>query len=97
MQVVPDLDRLGIDDIKARLHAQAETTYDIPPEMLRVELLEAAVLMPFIRIEDAWHILYIRRATFAGYKEYARPDRDENRCVVADGYRVKTRLRQGGN
>jgi 8-oxo-dGTP pyrophosphatase MutT (NUDIX family) len=80
MRSVPDLDRLGIDDIKARLHAQAETTYDIPPEMLRTELREAAVLVPFIRIENAWHILYIRRASFAG-------DRHSGQVAFAGGKR----------
>lgn len=56
-----DLDALDIEDIRARLHAQSETTYDVPPEMLDDNAREAAVLVPFLRVEDAWHILFIRR------------------------------------
>ncbi len=80
MQGMPDLDQLSIDDIRARLHAQGETTYDVPPEMLGKQAREAAVLVPFIRIEDAWHILYIRRATFAG-------DRHSGQVAFAGGKR----------
>ena len=80
MQSMPDLDQLSIDDIQARLHAQGETTYDVPPEMLGGEAREAAVLVPFIRIEDAWHILYIRRATFEG-------DRHSGQVAFAGGKR----------
>ena len=56
-----DFDSLGIDDIRARLHAQADTTYDVPPELLGPNARQAAVLVPFLRIGDAWHILFIRR------------------------------------
>jgi 8-oxo-dGTP pyrophosphatase MutT (NUDIX family) len=58
---VTDFDALAIEDIRARLHAQSETTYDVPPEMLADNAREAAVLVPFLRVEDAWHILFIRR------------------------------------
>ena len=58
---VPDLDRLSADDIRARLHAQSEVTYDVPPELLPEIPREAAVLVPFVRIDDGWHVLYIRR------------------------------------
>ena len=60
---IPDLDSLSVDDIRARLHAQAETTYDVPPEMLPADAREAAVLVPFVRHEDGWHIVYIRRTS----------------------------------
>ena len=56
-----DFDSLSIDDIRSRLHSQAATTYDVPPEMLGDDLREAAVLVPFLRVDDAWHILFIRR------------------------------------
>jgi 8-oxo-dGTP pyrophosphatase MutT (NUDIX family) len=75
-----DLDRLSIEDIQARLHAQGKPTYDVPPEMLDSNAREAAVLVPFLRIEDAWHILYIRRATFPG-------DRHSGQVAFAGGKR----------
>lgn len=59
---VHDLDRLSIEDIRRRLHAQCDTTFDVPPELLGDEAREAAVLVPFLRIDDAWHLLYIRRS-----------------------------------
>lgn len=75
-----DLDRLGIDEIRTRLRAQYETTYDIPPEMLGQNTREAAVLIPFVRIEEAWHILYIRRTQFEG-------DRHSGQVAFAGGKR----------
>jgi 8-oxo-dGTP pyrophosphatase MutT (NUDIX family) len=63
VSVVPDLDSLSIADIRARLHAQAGTTYDVPPELLSADAREAAVLVPFVRQQEAWHVLFIRRMT----------------------------------
>ena len=77
---MPDLDQLSIEEIRQRLHAQADTTYDVPPEMLSDDAREAAVLIPFLRIEDAWHILYIRRANYAG-------DRHSGQVAFAGGKR----------
>ena len=85
------LDSLSLDEIRARLHAQAETTYDVPPEMLSADAREAAVLVPLMRIEEAWHILFIRRTTneadrhsgqvaFAGGK---REDEDDSLLTTA--------------
>lgn len=76
----PKLDDLSIDEIRARLHAQGDTTYDVPPELLSDDAREAAVLVPFVRIEDAWHILYIRRASFEG-------DRHSGQVAFAGGKR----------
>ena len=58
---MPDLDSLSTDEIRARLHAQAGTTFDVPPELLSDDAREAAVLVPFVRKQDAWHIVFIRR------------------------------------
>jgi 8-oxo-dGTP pyrophosphatase MutT (NUDIX family) len=80
MAGVHDLDRLDIEDIRARLHAQNGTTYDVPPEMLSDDAREAAVLVPFLRIEEAWHILFIRRTNFEG-------DRHSGQVAFAGGKR----------
>ena len=77
---VSELDQLSADDIKRRLHAQKPITYDIPPELLDETPREAAVLMPFLRIDDAWHLLFIRRATFEG-------DRHSGQVAFAGGKR----------
>jgi 8-oxo-dGTP pyrophosphatase MutT (NUDIX family) len=88
---VPDLDELSVDEIRARLHAQGDKTYDVPPELLSDDAREAAVLVPFLRIEDAWHILYIRRTSFEGDRHSGqvafaggkRDDEDENLLATA--------------
>jgi 8-oxo-dGTP pyrophosphatase MutT (NUDIX family) len=77
---MPDLDDLSAEDIRQRLHAQRATTYDVPPELLNADAREAAVLVPFLRIEDAWHILYIRRANYPG-------DRHSGQVAFAGGKR----------
>ena len=77
---MPDLDQLSAEEIRQRLHAQDATTYDVPPELLSDDAREAAVLVPFLRIEDAWHILYIRRAHYAG-------DRHSGQVAFAGGKR----------
>jgi len=80
---VSNLDSLSIDEIRARLHAQAETTYDVPPELLSDDAREAAVLVPFLRIDEAWHILFIRRTSFDG-------DRHSGQVAFAGGKREDT-------
>jgi len=75
-----ELDDLSAEEIRQRLHAQADTTYDVPPELLSADAREAAVLVPFLRIEDAWHILYIRRANYPG-------DRHSGQVAFAGGKR----------
>jgi len=77
---MPDLDQLSAEEIRERLQTQGGTTYDVPPEMLSDSAREAAVLVPFLRIEDAWHILYIRRAHYEG-------DRHSGQVAFAGGKR----------
>lgn len=77
---VPDLNDLDIEEIRRRLHAQSGTTYDVPPELLSEHAREAAVLVPFLRKDDAWHILYIRRAQYEG-------DRHSGQVAFAGGKR----------
>ena len=75
-----DLDQLSQADISQRLKIQPGPTYDVPPEMLRADSREAAVLIPFLRMDDAWHILYIRRAELDG-------DRHSGQVAFAGGKR----------
>jgi 8-oxo-dGTP pyrophosphatase MutT (NUDIX family) len=75
-----NLDKLSKTQIQSRLHDQGEITYDVPPEMLKSDSREAAVLVPFLRINDAWHLLFIRRTTFEG-------DRHSGQVAFAGGKR----------
>ncbi len=52
-----DLDQLSTGEISLRLKKQPDPTYDIPPELLQANAREAAVLVPFLRIDQAWHLL----------------------------------------
>lgn len=53
-----DLDQLTIEDISQRLRKQGgAATHDVPLQACR----EAGVLVPFVRIEENWHLLFIRR------------------------------------
>jgi len=61
-----NFDSLTIEEISYYLRRQPDPTYDVPPEMLGSNSREAAVLIPFLRIDECWHILYIRRAIFNG-------------------------------
>lgn len=54
-----NLDKLTIADISQRLHRQggATATHDVPLTSCR----EAGVLVPFVRVGETWHLLFIRR------------------------------------
>ncbi|MFT5503620.1 MAG: 8-oxo-dGTP pyrophosphatase MutT (NUDIX family) [Gammaproteobacteria bacterium] len=75
-----NFDKLDKSQIQNRLHDQGFPTYDVPPEMLKADCREAAVLVPFVRIDDAWHLLFIRRTTFEG-------DRHSGQVAFAGGKR----------
>jgi 8-oxo-dGTP pyrophosphatase MutT (NUDIX family) len=75
-----DWNKLSIDEIRTRLQAQGEATFDVPPELLSGDSREAAVLVPFVRVEDAWHIVYIRRTQYEG-------DRHSGQVAFAGGKR----------
>ena len=62
-----ELDQLDIESLERRLKNEHESTQDIPLSLLREAnpgkpLNKAAVLVPLLRHESGWHVLYIRRA-----------------------------------
>lgn len=59
---MPNLDQLSENDIANRLKRQRELTHDIPLTQPGYTYKQAGVLIPFIRVERSWHLLYIRRA-----------------------------------
>jgi len=77
---VVDLDALSAEDIRHRLQSRITATYDVPPEMLGEVAREAAVLVPFLRVDDAWQLLFIRRAQQPG-------DRHSGQVAFAGGQR----------
>lgn len=62
-----NIDQLTENQIIERLstieiNAEVNSTHDLPPKLNESEYRKASVLIPFVRIEDAWHIVFIRRA-----------------------------------
>ena len=75
-----DLDTLNAAEIGRRLRSKSEVTYDVAPEALGDTVREAAVLVPFVRVDDAWQLLFIRRARQQG-------DRHSGQVAFAGGQR----------
>jgi 8-oxo-dGTP pyrophosphatase MutT (NUDIX family) len=62
-----ELDQLDIESFERRLNDELESTEDIPLSLLHQtnpgkSLNKAAVLVPLLRHNSSWHVLYIRRA-----------------------------------
>ena len=61
---------LSATDIQQRLNKQIPASYDVPSTsngnqlagQIKIKQRKAAVLIPFLRMEDSWHILFIRRS-----------------------------------
>ena len=60
-----DLNHLTPADIAASLQAPSPSSYDVP-SLAHMAYRDAGVLIPFLRIEQAWHLLFIRRPHYAG-------------------------------
>lgn len=60
-----DLNHLTPADIAASLQAPSPSSYDVP-SLANMAYRDAGVLIPFLRIEQAWHLLFIRRPHYAG-------------------------------
>lgn len=83
-----NLDTLTEDQITQSLKKETDKTFDVPHHFKETQYRKASVLIPFVRIEDTWHIVFIRRAesdkdrhsgqvAFVGGKEEA-----EDRTVI---------------
>ncbi len=57
-----NLDRLSQTQIRNRLQATPDPTEDAPGYLRQGALNPAAVLVPLVREQGAWHLLFIRRA-----------------------------------
>lgn len=53
------IDQLTASDISQRLQQRGAATHDVALDACR----EAGVLVPFVRMDNAWHLLFIRRPT----------------------------------
>ncbi|CAG0911943.1 unnamed protein product, partial [Cyprideis torosa] len=73
-----DLDQLSAQEIASRLNQKTKLTYDVPLTQPEHNYRQAGVLIPFIRVDERWHLLYICRADAAG-------DRHSGQVAFAGG------------
>lgn len=75
------LDELTAHDIRKRLQQiNPQRTFDVPGSLIGERFRDAAVLVPFVRVRDEWHLLYIRRAC-------SERDRHSGQVAFAGGKR----------
>lgn len=58
-----DIDRLQLEQIRSCLTKSSFPTHDIPLQWTEQDCRSAGVLIPLLRNEEQWHVLYIRRAS----------------------------------
>jgi 8-oxo-dGTP pyrophosphatase MutT (NUDIX family) len=73
-----DLDQLSEQEIANRLSYNSKLTYDVPLTQPDDQYQQAGVLIPFIRVNESWHLLYICRAE-------AEQDRHSGQVAFAGG------------
>jgi len=56
------LDQLNLSQIRQCLQQQSEATHDNPFEWAEKDCKQAAVLIPFVKHQNEWQLLFIRRA-----------------------------------
>lgn len=87
-----DINQYSSYQVSRYLNRPILTTHDIPGQWSDQECIQAAVLIPMVRQDDAWHLLYIRRAhsdqdrhsgqvAFAGGKKEPEDDDLENTAL----------------
>lgn len=59
---MPNLDSLTLTQIMERLKTDSANTSDLPLKTPASEYKKASVLIPFVRKNNQWHVLFIRRA-----------------------------------
>lgn len=75
------LNKLTAQDISKRLQqVSPHRTFDVPSSLIGDQFRDAAVLVPFVRLRDEWHLLYIRRAC-------SERDRHSGQVAFAGGKR----------
>lgn len=56
------LDNLTTKQITEKISKPTQSTFDLADKLADTAYKQASVLIPFVRINDAWHIVFIRRA-----------------------------------
>ena len=75
------LNILTAQEISKRLQpVNLSRSFDVPSHLISDQFRDAAVLVPFVRLRDEWHLLYIRRAC-------SERDRHSGQVAFAGGKR----------
>lgn len=75
------LNKLTAQEISKRLQPiNPHRSFDVPSNLIGDQFRDAAVLVPFVRLRDEWHLLYIRRAC-------SERDRHSGQVAFAGGKR----------
>jgi len=64
MVTMKDFDRLTEQEISQRLLNKTPATHDVPQSLMGGYKRQAGVLVPFVRVKESWHLLYVRRSEF---------------------------------
>ena len=76
-----ELTNIGLEDIRQRLmQTSTDATSDIPYKNEGIKLKQAAVLVPFVKVDQSWHLLFIQRAVH-------EKDRHSGQVAFAGGKR----------
>lgn len=89
-----NFNHLSQHDIQRYLIEKHDATYDIPPELLSKTYREAAVLIPVLRIENSWHVLFIRRSEYEGDKHSGQVAFAGGKREISDTSLQMTSLRE---
>ncbi|MEN9433671.1 MAG: hypothetical protein RLZZ422_1260 [Pseudomonadota bacterium] len=90
-----DWNQLKTSTISQCLLNSGRSTFDLPPEHLKhLNHREAAVLMPLLRYQEAWHILMIRRTASERDYHSGQVAFPGGKWEVADGSLTNTALRE---
>lgn len=89
-----ELNRLTEEEILLRLGGVLPSTHDFPGDSRDIKWRDAGVLIPFVRIEEQWHLLFIRRSTFEHDKHSGQVAFAGGKYEDSDQNLVTTALRE---
>lgn len=99
---MPSLDSLTERQIIKRLTAETDNTFDIPKDLSKdlskqiavSNYRKASVLIPFVRKNDAWHIVFIRRADSEKDRHSGQVAFVGGKSEIIDNSEIDTALRE---
>ena len=88
------MNSLSPTQISERLTIPSATTYDLPESLKPSQFKKASVLIPFVRENDSWHILFIRRADSDRDRHSGQVAFVGGKAEATDSNEIETALRE---